>query len=382
MHSFHSALGSFKLQRQPPTHDDSLRAWDAADELLLQHLQDNDLLSGSPRVLILNDQFGALACALHANNISIFGDSFLSQLAIAHNYSINHLDDPPVFSPSTARPPGTFDLVLIKVPKVQTLLEHQLIMLGSAIHQQTLVIAAGMVKYLQKKHFDIFEKRGGPVTTSLAHKKARLLFVDWQASNSVASGKPTEYTEPVTGLTLSSDANVFSRSRPDPGSRLILENLTSLPEAESIIDMGCGNGILGIAAKCHLQQRDSLEVGVTFVDESFMALNSARRNASNIFGSLQNTHFVASDCFDQVDDAPVDLVLCNPPFHQANAVGDHIAWKMITGSKRRLRQQGKLWLVGNRHLHYQAKLKKVFGNCSVVASNPKFVLLAARQTAG
>jgi 23S rRNA (guanine1835-N2)-methyltransferase len=33
--------------------------------------------------------------------------------------------------------------------------------------------------------------------------------------------------------------------------------------------------------------------------------------------------------------------------------------------------------VGNRHLGYHTKVKKVFGNCEMITSNRKFVVLKA-----
>jgi len=74
---------------------------------------------------------------------------------------------------------------------------------------------------------------------------------------------------------------------------------------------------------------------------------------------------------------PFDLILCNPPFHQGHVIGDHIAWQMFAQSKKQLRKDGELWIVGNRHLQYHIKLKKIFGNCRQVAGNAKFVMLAA-----
>jgi 16S rRNA (guanine1207-N2)-methyltransferase len=50
---------------------------------------------------------------------------------------------------------------------------------------------------------------------------------------------------------------------------------------------------------------------------------------------------------------------------------------MFADSRRSLRRGGELWVVGNRHLGYHAKLKRLFGNCEVVASNTKFVVLRA-----
>ena len=46
-------------------------------------------------------------------------------------------------------------------------------------------------------------------------------------------------------------------------------------------------------------------------------------------------------------------------------------------AKRCLQYGGELRIVGNRHLDYHHKLKKLFGNCTLIASNQKFVVLRA-----
>jgi len=70
-------------------------------------------------------------------------------------------------------------------------------------------------------------------------------------------------------------------------------------------------------------------------------------------------------------------VVNNPPFHEKHAICDTIASQMFTESRDVLRRGGELWVVGNRHLDYQAKLKGLFGNCELVAGNPRFVVLMA-----
>jgi 16S rRNA (guanine1207-N2)-methyltransferase len=50
---------------------------------------------------------------------------------------------------------------------------------------------------------------------------------------------------------------------------------------------------------------------------------------------------------------------------------------MFSGARRALRPGGELWVIGNRHLGYHVKLRKLFGNSRVVASDPKFVVLKA-----
>jgi 16S rRNA G1207 methylase RsmC len=70
-------------------------------------------------------------------------------------------------------------------------------------------------------------------------------------------------------------------------------------------------------------------------------------------------------------------VLINPPFHQQHSVGDAIAWKMFKDAQRVLVAGGELRLVGNRHLAYHAKLKKLFGNCETIAATTRFVILSS-----
>ena len=86
--------------------------------------------------------------------------------------------------------------------------------------------------------------------------------------------------------------------------------------------------------------------------------------------------------FEMVNGAPlsngsIDRVVNNPPFHENHAICDAIASQMFTESRDVLRRGGELWVVGNRHLAYHAKLNRLFGNCDMVAGNGKFVVLRA-----
>jgi 23S rRNA (guanine1835-N2)-methyltransferase len=73
------------------------------------------------------------------------------------------------------------------------------------------------------------------------------------------------------------------------------------------------------------------------------------------------------------------LIVCNPPFHQQHTVGDYIALSMFKQAKRVLKKSGEFWVIGNRHLDYLQSLKKLFGQVSLVASNPKFVIIKATR---
>ncbi len=154
------------------------------------------------------------------------------------------------------------------------------------------------------------------------------------------------------------------------GTRLLLENMPASDQYHDIVDLGCGNGLLGIiAALVNSQARSH------FVDESYMAVDSAKTNFKSAFGGGRRAEFSVSNCLTDFESDSVDLVLNNPPFHQQHNVGDAIAWQMFVDARRVLRKGGELIVVGNRHLAYHAKLKKIFGNSQQIASNGKFVVL-------
>jgi 16S rRNA (guanine1207-N2)-methyltransferase len=56
-------------------------------------------------------------------------------------------------------------------------------------------------------------------------------------------------------------------------------------------------------------------------------------------------------------------------------MGDAVAWRMFSGARKVLRSGGAMLVVGNRHLAYHSKLRRIFGNCDVVDSDPRFVVL-------
>jgi 16S rRNA (guanine1207-N2)-methyltransferase len=138
------------------------------------------------------------------------------------------------------------------------------------------------------------------------------------------------------------------------------------------VDLGCGSGILGTAAAAR-----NASAELCFTDRSFLAVESARETFRGAFGEEGTARFLPTLGLDGLERGWADLVLNNPPFHDRHAVGDAIAWGMFHDARRVLRSGGSLYVVGNRHLGYHVKLKRIFGNCETVASDPKFVALRA-----
>ena len=364
--------GDFQLQRRPLRQRETLQAWDAADEYLLREVSERELLLNAGRVLIINDSFGALSVALSHCSPQAWGDSWLGQQALRANLAANDIETTAVtWVDSLAIPQGPVDLVLIKVPKTLALLEDQLIRLRPLLTSSTQILVAGMQKALPRSVWPMLERLLGSLDTALAWKKAKLIRVKPNLSLPLPSNPyPSTYQLEGTNWLITNHANVFSRDGLDIGTRFFLQHLPQMAQAQDVVDLGCGNGLIGLQAAAM-----NSAATIHFVDESFMAVASARTNVEGVLQGSDNARFHVADGLEGFERGSVDLVLCNPPFHQQQAVGDHIAQRMFQQAYRTLRTGGELRIVGNRHLGYHVALKKLFGNADLVASNAKFVIL-------
>ncbi|MCP6694939.1 methyltransferase [Pseudomonas donghuensis] len=369
-----SPFAELDLLRQPEQANDPLQAFDAADEYLLEHLAEQSP-TASTRVLVLNDSFGALATSL-APHVAVLssGDSHLAHLALEKNLVRNGLAFDAVPFVAASKPwQGPFDRVLVRVPKTLALLEEQLIRLQGQLTPGAQVVAGAMIKHLPRAAGDLLEKYIGPVQASLAKKKARLLIATFEPKPAFTSPYPTRYQLDAPHLELLNHANVFCREGLDIGTRAFLPHLPKDLGDARVADLGCGNGVLAIASALANPQAQ-----YTLVDESYMAVQSALENWQVALGQREVT-VRADDGLAGQPAQSLDVVLCNPPFHQQQVVGDFLAWRMFQQAREALVVGGALYIVGNRHLGYHSKLARLFRGVEQVAATPKFVVLTARK---
>ncbi len=399
-------------QAQP---EPSTRGWDAADELLLRqvtrsgHDDDgnddgpagtdeanpdeagtraaNPVAPGDPlhglTIAVMGDRWGAITTALAARpgdkTLVQISESFLCQRATRTNLARAGVNPDAVTMLTTQdAPPDRVDVLLIRTPKSLSLLEDQLHRIAGVTHRDTVVVGAGMTKEIHRTTLATFERVLGPTRTSLAHRKARLIFCTPEPGLARDDNPwPLTYRLPpdigaMSGRAVVNHGGVFCADRLDIGTRLLLRHLPNGLGQAHVIDLGCGNGVIGTALAVTNPQAT-----VTFVDESYPALASAAATYAANGGDATRAAFRAADCLVGFPAASSDLIVCNPPFHSHQATTDETAWRMFVGARSALRPGGELLVIGNRHLGYHVKLRRLFGHCAVVASDPKFVILRA-----
>ena len=142
---------------------------------------------------------------------------------------------------------------------------------------------------------------------------------------------------PDLHLELETDAGVFSPSRLDPGTRLLLETAPPPPEGGSLLDLGCGYGPLALVLAAR-----SPGARVWAVDVNRRALELCARNAAR--AGLPNVRCTGPD--DAELPGTFRLIWSNPPIR----IGKAALHALLTAWLGRLEPSGAAYLVVHRHL--------------------------------
>ncbi|QPI62818.1 methyltransferase [Vreelandella venusta] len=193
------------------------------------------------------------------------------------------------------------------------------------------------------------------------------------ATRTVAMEQPDTawQTFDALDLKLVSHPGVFGHGKVDEGTRLMLDSIeASLPKKPlSVMDMGCGDGIISawLAARGHQ---------VTAVDVSAFAVEACRRTlaANQLSGRV-----LESDVYSALGGEQFDLIVSNPPFHQEREITYGPSARLISEAPNHLSAKGQLVLVANAFLPYPDVLESTFGGFETLADNRRFKVYRAAK---
>lgn len=334
------------------------------DELLLNWLAEQ---AAGP-LAIYHDREGVLSTCCYDRERHLIADNVNHhQAAMEHLLTVTHPGRclPERFSP--LEPLGADrELVVMQIPKSPDLFELYLAGIAATAGANRRVAAAFQTRHFTPKLLEIAERYANDVSQSRAYKKARLLLL-----NDLTPGKiPEELYHQVSynNRTYYQYYGVFSAKHVDYATQFMLEEWTTnhllkgLPTPTSILDIGCGNGIIidqlaQTYPKARLVGSDVSQVAIS---------STAQNNPYVTVHQTDNLSFAAPESF--------DLIVTNPPFHDGhrNAIGPTL--QLFKEAREKLSEKGHLVIVANRHLNYVTHLDRLFEEVIEVAENKKFVV--------
>jgi len=173
-------------------------------------------------------------------------------------------------------------------------------------------------------------------------------------------------------LTFAVDTGIFASHGVDPGTALLIENLT-LRRADRVLDLGCGWGAVGVAAG-----KSAPDGHVVLTDVNRRAARLARENLER--NHVTNAEVRVGSLFDPVPGEAFDVIATNPPFH----AGRPLILQLLAQAPSFLSPEGRLVLVGKGSQgirFYQEWLEAHWpGPVTVLGRGSGYRVLEARRT--
>lgn len=188
--------------------------------------------------------------------------------------------------------------------------------------------------------------------------------------NTLAS-KPRLVHYEINGVKfdLESDVGVFSKNELDKGSELLIRTLLPLNLGDTLLDIGCGIGPIGLTLAYFTPS-----LNVTCSDINTRALALCEKNAKKLALSPRVT-CLQSDIYNKIEGL-YDSIVSNPPIR----AGKKVTYAIYTGAKSHLIDGGSLYIVVRKAqgaLSVKAYLEEIFGNVEVLERSKGYYILKA-----
>lgn len=169
-------------------------------------------------------------------------------------------------------------------------------------------------------------------------------------------------------LEFSSDLGVFSKDKVDYGSRLLMETYFKHGKKDiSILDVGCGYGIIGLSLSKIMNTKSTL------IDVNRRALHLAEMNAKKM---KIDANIYESDIYSNVK-GKFDVIITNPPIR----AGKDVIMSILLNAKDYLNSDGELWCVIRKDQGAKSiSLKmKEFYDVSIIEKSKGFYIIVAKS---
>ena len=276
---------------------------------------------------------------------------------------------------------ASYACVLLPLPADRDLARRWLLQARDALERDgVLVVAGANAEGAKSIIVDAVQVLGAPVAEHYRqkHRIARFRKTEevrdlptWASADGIVPGTwqrfDVDLGEDV--VSLETQPGVFAGNRLDAGTRLLLQHL-EVEQGARVLDVGCGAGVIGIAAGHQGAGH------VDLIDANLLAVEASARNLKRLGMSGRA---LASDVFSGVPGERYDLIVSNPPFHRGKQVDYSVANRLIGEAPGHLTRGGRLLIVANAFLAYGKQMERVFRQVETVVATRQYHVLAGTE---
>ncbi|NLB84945.1 MAG: class I SAM-dependent methyltransferase [Acholeplasmataceae bacterium] len=168
-------------------------------------------------------------------------------------------------------------------------------------------------------------------------------------------------------LNLRTNSGVFSKSKLDLGTKLLLETIELEEKTKIVIDMGCGYGPIGIyIAKKYPDKK----VFMYDINERAVDLSKINANLNDVEVIVKQ-----SDLFTEVN-FKADVIITNPPIR----TGKKNVYRLYDEAYDRLNELGVFYLVVGKKQGAEStfhKINQLFSNCEILEKKKGYTVFKA-----
>lgn len=167
-----------------------------------------------------------------------------------------------------------------------------------------------------------------------------------------------------TPLKFTTDHGVFSKGSYDRGTEVLLTYLEVNPTFKTVLDLGCGYGVVGI----YLNKVYDLEVDMIDINKRAIELS-----IENVALNNTKANVFQSDGFSNVT-KKYDLIVTNPPIR----AGKELVYKFFEDARKHLSENGELFVVINKKHGADSAIRKLgtlFSKVSLIDRKKGFHVL-------
>jgi len=169
---------------------------------------------------------------------------------------------------------------------------------------------------------------------------------NYYQNNIDLKSEPKIFKTKVDGIEfqIKTDNGVFAKTGVDYATEILLKT-AEISQNSSILDVGCGYGIIGL----FMAKKYDCQVEMIDVNERALALAKDNLELNNLSG---NVHY--SDCFSEVS-GQYDFIISNPPIR----AGKKVIYKIYEDAKPHLKEGGSFIIVIQKKHGAESTIKKL-----------------------